>query len=571
MRIMRLKLARLKIAEQLVIVFFFSILIPLIVAAIIVLNVNQHAVRSELKYSSLMTAENIYNQINTSLSEKIQNLNDIKNSFKYINSDYKKQRLLEDIKNSSDDITDISIVELNKNVTSGVEIDSQKDKKLVFYSQIKDNKYLKAQMDFKSFQDSIFENFKIEKRQIYIIDNNKNIIMSYNENLEHFNSQIKYLPNNIPQFAKIEFGEIKNQPNFLIKLSSPEWTIITLTPEEMTFYSIIKARHKIILALLISSLITFIIGALYALTLYTNIRQLFKAIGAISQGNYKKRIRLIKNMFTPREVVFLADEFNLMIKEIYSSYRDLQRANNKLSKLDDIKSNLIDTVSHEFRTPLTCINGYTSRLLRSDIELDEETKQKSLKVIKQQTERLGRMVEDLLVIPDLEKSNLSFIEEEVDLNEVLERSILSIQQKQQRQVNKEIRDDFPLLWCDSDRIEQVIINLLDNAVKYSPEASPINVKTSFHNDFANISIQNECPFNIKQKDLDSLFEKFSRIDDKLTRTTRGTGLGLFISKGLVEGMGGKIELSIKNGFTVNISIPCILVENNEPEAMDVKL
>ena len=84
-------------------------------------------------------------------------------------------------------------------------------------------------------------------------------------------------------------------------------------------------------------------------------------------------------------------------------WNQIQQANEQLAKLDELKSNLIDTVSHELRTPLTNIKGYTSRLIRNDASLDPEIKLKSLRVIKQQADRLGRMVEDLLVIPDLER------------------------------------------------------------------------------------------------------------------------------------------------------------------------
>ena len=113
------------------------------------------------------------------------------------------------------------------------------------------------------------------------------------------------------------------------------------------------------------------------------------------------------NVLTPREIIFLAEEFNSMIEEINASYKKLKQKNKELKQLDNFRSNLVDTVSHELRTPLTSIRGYTSRLLRTDIEIDEETKHKSLLIIKQQSERLSRMIEYLLVIPDIEGAKLN--------------------------------------------------------------------------------------------------------------------------------------------------------------------
>ena len=104
---------------------------------------------------------------------------------------------------------------------------------------------------------------------------------------------------------------------------------------------------------------------------------------------------------------FLAYEFNRMANQIHKSYKKLQKNIKELKELNEFRSNMIDTVSHEFRTPLTSIQGYTSRLLRQDIQIDDATKQKSLKIIKKQAERLKRMVEDLLVIPDIEGSSLN--------------------------------------------------------------------------------------------------------------------------------------------------------------------
>jgi signal transduction histidine kinase len=287
-----------------------------------------------------------------------------------------------------------------------------------------------------------------------------------------------------------------------------------------------------------------------------------------------------------------------MAQKIDEGYMEIHEANEQLSKLDKLKSNLIDTVSHEFRTPLTCIKGYTSRLLRNDINVNEEIKVKSLKVIKQQTERLSRLVDDLLVVPEIESDLLRVFPSEVDLKNVFENCILSIQQKQHRVINFEAADceqrledgsakpqtavpdpcvdclgmcvstpagtpfmasnqateNLPFIWADPDRVFQVVINLLDNAIKYSPENSEIDIKVSREADFVIVKIRNESE-PIEEEKLQHLFDKFARIEDNLTRTTRGTGLGLFIVRGLIQAMGGKISLSSNQGFEVNFSFP----------------
>jgi signal transduction histidine kinase/HAMP domain-containing protein len=266
--------------------------------------------------------------------------------------------------------------------------------------------------------------------------------------------------------------------------------------------------------------------------------------------------------------VFTEDEgylLGLVAKQIgvathqAQQWETIQDANRKLAKLDEMKSNLIDTVSHELRTPLTNIKGYTSRLLRYDAALDTETRTKSLKVIKQQADRLGRLVDDLLVIPDIERETLRFFLDQVELPELIERSVQFIQEKEHR----EIRVSLPAhaesisVLSDPDRLEQILLNLLDNAVKYSYPDTPIDVVAEFTPDqqYIGLTVANACDY-IPPEALSTLFEKFKRLDESTTRTTRGSGLGLYITKGLVEAMGGRIGLDYaESKFKISVCLP----------------
>lgn len=289
--------------------------------------------------------------------------------------------------------------------------------------------------------------------------------------------------------------------------------------------------------------------------MYINIRQLFKGIIAISKGNYERQIRLLTTAFTPHEIVFLAFEFNRMAGEIHKSYIQLKQNNVELKQLNEFRSNLIDTVSHELRTPLTSIQGYTSRLLRQDINIDEETKQKSLRIIKEQSERLKRLIEDLLTIPDIEGMRLRTNVESVWLPEVMETALLLIKNKDNKEIIINMPENFPNVSGDKNRLEQVFVNLIENAVKYAYSESKIIVEGVVEDNIAKIFIKNDCDV-IPPKKLQTLFEKFIRLDDNTTRTTRGTGLGLFIVKGLVEAMQGEIKLSSdkKCGFCVEVCL-----------------
>jgi len=366
------------------------------------------------------------------------------------------------------------------------------------------------------------------------------------------------MPKEIEYNKATVFGGRKNQPFVYIKKTDPDILIIVSTPKEITKNTIEHSRAKILAAMLISSFAVLFIVGLYISYLYINIRQLFKAIIAISKGNYKRRIRLLTHLFTPYEIVFLGYEFNRMASQIHKSYKKLEKNNKELKDLNEFRSNMIDTVSHEFRTPLTSIQGYTSRLLRQDIQIDDETKQKSLKVIKRQAERLKRMVEDLLVIPDIERASLNVNISVLNVPEIIEDSMLLVKNSGGKELVNNITEDIPEILADRDRFEQVIINLIENAIKYADEDSQIVIENDNSDDknsdeYVKIVIKNKCPLIPKDK-LKTLFDKFTRLDDTTTRTTRGTGLGLFIVKGLVETMGGHIQLhsGVDWGFEVHL-------------------
>ena len=354
--------------------------------------------------------------------------------------------------------------------------------------------------------------------------------------------------------APVIFGDEKNRPIVYLRRNNPDLTIVVNTTQNIAKHAILDNRVKIIISVLSAILAMMVLIGFYIYYLYINIRQLFKAVIALSKGNYQRQIRLLATSFTPYEIVFLANEFNNMASEIHKSYIELKRKNIELKELNEFRSNLIDTVSHELRTPLTSIQGYTSRLMRQDIVIDEETKQKSLRIIKEQSERLKRLIEDLLTIPDIEGMRLRTVNDKVWLNKVFEQSELLLRKRDGHEIIVKLDENFPQVIADKGRLEQVFVNLYENAVKYSYPDTPIIVETELVRDKAVIRVKNSCD-KIPEKKLKTLFEKFVRLDDNLTRTTRGSGLGLFIVKGLVEAMDGTIQLSSDdNGFCAAITL-----------------
>lgn len=565
-----LKFKRLKIAEQILVVLLFAVLIPMAISGFIINNINQQSMRSQLRDSAILISKMVSEEIDVFYSASGNELNQINLALRSYKTQAQKKQYLKYVLKNSPEFEKIELVNSQADVEK-IRTENHKEHLVAVFVKTLDNQFLVATFNVESIKKKLFKSLLEDKRQIYVLSSDGELVASHNFSKKDFKNTIKYLPKKLKKNEPIIFGGIKNQPLVYFQKDDPQVTIIVNTTKAVTKKAINENRYKIILSVLFASMTVIFVVGLYTYYLYINIRQLFKGIIAITKGNYQRRIRLLTHVFTPYEIVFLAFEFNRMANQIHKSYIQLKKNNAELKKLNEFRSNLIDTVSHEFRTPLTSIQGYTSRLLRNDIQIDEETKQKSLRTIKKQSERLSRMIEDLLVIPDIEGARIRVKLEPVWLNKTINSSIALVKSDEKEIVNN-VGQDFPLVLADKDRLEQVFVNLLENAAKYADDGSKIIIDATHDDDCTKIFIKNECDLIPRDK-LQKLFEKFTRIDDKTTRTTRGTGLGLFIVKGLIEAMEGEIKLhsSMEEGFVVEIKLPVFKsdeyvgeLENEEP-------
>lgn len=555
---------RLKIIEQIAIVFFIAVIIPMSISGFIINNINQQSIRHQLRESAILVASMVSDEIDFFLKTNESTLAQIADTLEYLPSQKLKTKFIKDVAKRYPNCEDI-IIAKNPQELAKTTTDAHLNEKPILSTQMNDGSFLVIVFNANNWDSQLFKSLEEDNRQIYIMDKDKHLLSSHNFTPDVFKETIDLLPKNLEVEAPIVFGDEKNQPIVYLHRKNPDLTIVVNTTQNIAKKAILNNRVKIILSVLFAILSMMALIGFYIYYLYINIRQLFKAVIALSKGNYQRQIRLFTTSFTPYEIVFLATEFNNMASEIHKSYLQLKKKNVELKQLNEFRSNLLDTVSHELRTPLTSIQGYTSRLMRQDIVIDEETKQKSLRIIKEQSERLKRLIEDLLTIPDIEGMRLRTVNSNIWIDEVFEQSELLLRKRDGHEIIVHLADDFPQIYADKGRLEQVFVNLYENAIKYSYPNTPIIVETSVVGDKAIIKVKNQCD-KIPPRKLNSLFEKFVRLDDEMTRTTRGTGLGLFIVKGLVEAMEGTITLTSDDeyGFCATIVLNTAK-ENGEME------
>ncbi len=232
----------------------------------------------------------------------------------------------------------------------------------------------------------------------------------------------------------------------------------------------------------------------------------------------------------------------------------------------NIQNEFISTISHEIRTPLTSIKGFSQTMLDNWEQLDEEKKKKFLTIINEQSQRLIKLVENVLNVAKIDAatdaSDSEFVLREVNLERVVKKTIDLIKVNFKEHNFTIIPQKTPLnVLCDEDYLQQILVNILENAAKYSRAGSKVKVSFAPRGDFNTILIKDEGA-GIASNDLDKIFEKFYRADDFLTSKTQGSGLGLYIAQTLARKMGGKIEVesTLGLGTVFTIFLPVFEIE-----------
>lgn len=250
----------------------------------------------------------------------------------------------------------------------------------------------------------------------------------------------------------------------------------------------------------------------------------------------------------------------------------------QIRRLESVRADFVANVSHELRTPLTAIKGYAETLLNGAIK-DEVTAQRFLEIIDRHSERLSRLIDDLLTLSNLELGKTELRKEEIVLADVVNEVFEVVKEKAERggvTLAHHCPLELPALTGDSDRFQQVLVNLIDNAIKYTPEGGTVTVtaQTARNPDVSAPSFQVSSPKShassewleiavtdtgcgIPAEDIPRLTQRFYRVDKARSRELGGTGLGLAIVKHIVQGHHGflRIESQLKQGTTVRIFLP----------------
>jgi signal transduction histidine kinase len=236
---------------------------------------------------------------------------------------------------------------------------------------------------------------------------------------------------------------------------------------------------------------------------------------------------------------------------------ELEIANEELKKLDELKSEFVSMVSHELRAPLTNINGSIELLLEGSGACYDPEHRELLQIVGEQSQRLTRLVQGILNVSRIEAGQLVLQPQAFNILGLIEK-VIDVWETRgvANRFERPHAVNLPSVWADRDRTEEILFNLIDNAIKYSSEGAPIRVDAESNGRYLAISVSDRG-IGIPEEEMDRIFEKFHRVDRKDAMESYGHGLGLYICRRLVEAQGGQIwvESVVGEGSTFRFSLP----------------
>ena len=256
----------------------------------------------------------------------------------------------------------------------------------------------------------------------------------------------------------------------------------------------------------------------------------------IAEGNFE-RVELPEN--SSQEIEHLVDTYNYAVEQVEETIE-------KKEQLEKMRKQFVSDVSHEFRAPLTSLKGFLEIFQEQELSAGEIKKYAD--IMYKDTEYLEHLIDDLAVLGKLDSGELKLEREVVEAQEMIIRAINSLQHKlknSELQIKNSFINNVPQLYVDPNRMQQVLINLLDNAIEHSPPRGEIIVKTKYHegeNKAVEFAIIDQGP-GVPESEIDNIWQRFYKVDTARTRSeNQGSGLGLAIVKDIIEQHGGRVRV-----------------------------
>jgi two-component system sensor histidine kinase ChiS len=385
-----------------------------------------------------------------------------------------------------------------------------------------------------------------------------------NPNLQHFKSQPELLP--AAALSNLDL-EIDRQPYFLKTLPYSDergldWRIVVVVPKSDFMAQISANRQTTLILCLVALGVSGGIGVFISRWIAKPILRLHEAAKNLTKGKWNEPIRVSRI----HELGELAKTFNLMTRQIKDSFMTLEIKNEELQRLDRLKDEFLANTSHELRTPIQGIIGIAESTLEDATGQLSKSQKKNLSLIVRSGSRLDSLINDLLDFSKLRHSQILLDLKPIDLRSLAKIVFAflqtSIGNKNLELINA-IAEDFPRAEADENRLQQILYNLVDNAIKFTPSGA-VTLSANLLGDRIEVKIS-DTGIGISAEKRDRIFGMFAQADSPIRSEYGGTGLGLTIAKKLVELHGGEINLrsQVGKGSEFSFTLPIAVDTTNQ--------
>ncbi len=374
-----------------------------------------------------------------------------------------------------------------------------------------------------------------------------------------------------------------------VPLGNPDWAVVVELPVEEAYADVNQELRLSAFVISLCIVLAIMISIYLSKRITKPVITLKKVALDIGRGNLNAKI----DVKSKDEIGELASSFNKMVhdlkesrdkligaqknlekkveertKELVDSKRKIEQQNIQLRKMDELKTVFLNITSHELRTPITTIKGYAQMLLKQGLGEFTEEQKKSLDVVLRNANRLDRLIEDILDISRLQSGTMKFISTKSDIKKVVDETVESLYPYEgfkEITIHTDVEEGVPQLFIDNERVKQVITNLVNNAIKFSPNGSIINVKVKKDKEDVLFEVQDHGRGIPKDKQ-DKVFNLFYQVDAGVDRKFGGAGLGLAISRYIVMAHGGRIWVESKEGKGSNFKFTVPVKPINDLES-----
>ncbi len=407
--------------------------------------------------------------------------------------------------------------------------------------------FINSRASFEYVDNFLYGFSRSTNRSILIIDKNCKIVMA-SADAKFFNDSTKYIDEKYCQKVLNRkentivgtLGNVFKTDMFTLQvpvLAAPEQETIGAifisapAPEmqEMQLRILKITGVSIVLVALISLLFSFVVSR----RISKPIKKIGGAAKRFAKGDFSSRVELKGNGYNITEVGELAETFNNMA-------HDLEMA-------DNIRNNFVSDVSHELRTPMTTIGGFVDGIL--DETIPQEKQKEYLKIVKEEIVRLSGLVNSFLDITRLKNEKVALEMTDFDINETIRRTLINLESRindKNIDIDIEFENESCLVKADQDSIKRVLTNLLDNAIKFTDENGVITIKVYSRQQEVFVSVKNTgC--GIAESEQKLIFERFYKVDRSRAINRKGTGIGLYIVKDILNQHGRDIKVFSREG------------------------